>query len=60
MSIPCCITQDVLEALSLYVKAVGIFVWFDRVRESEDVPLVNTLLDMKYCKDIPEDNLREV
>ncbi|GAX84348.1 hypothetical protein CEUSTIGMA_g11770.t1 [Chlamydomonas eustigma] len=51
--------QDVTEALSLYVKAVSVFVWFDRVRESEDVPLVNSLLDMKLCKDIPEDRLLE-
>lgn len=37
--------QDVGEALSLYTKAIGVFMWFDRGRnkDNEDIPLVNTL-----------------
>lgn len=37
--------QDVAEALSLYTKAIGVFMWFDRGRnkDNEDIPLVNTL-----------------
>jgi hypothetical protein len=41
----CVACQDALDALEQYVLAVSVFLWFDRGRnrDSEDIPLVNTL-----------------
>ena len=37
--------QNIPTALALYVRAVSLFMWFDRgeKRDSEDIPLINTL-----------------
>ncbi len=42
---PCLPHQDAREALRLYTKALGLFVWFDRGKEraAEDIPWVNSI-----------------
>lgn len=48
--------QNPSEALKMYVKAIAVFMWFDRGKDraSEDIPLVNTL-DGKAVQEAPEE-----
>jgi hypothetical protein len=34
-----------MKAMQQYIKALSVFVWFDRDKATEDMPLINSLQD---------------
>ena len=54
--------QDALDALESYILAVSLFLWFDRGRskDSEDIPLINSLDDKVKSKADTEEEVEQV